>query len=168
MKLLFVFGIPLLALGLVLPHAALAAETAKGHMTFNDTAIPLTNARAIESPSPDGGHYVRVVVSDHPISAADIKVFPDVLLGATNAGKLNAVSFLIVENNGVNSLDIYSSLFGDGMSETLSAGNVLKLEHRDASHIVGRLHIESPHEFDENGLTFSYDFTFDAPIQPND
>jgi hypothetical protein len=137
-------------------------------MTLNNTVIPLTNARAIESPSPDGGNYVRVVVSDRPISATDIKVFPDALLGAINAGKLNAVSFLIVENNGVNSLDIFSSLFGEGMSETLSTGNVLKVEHRDASHIVGRLHIESSHKFDENELTFSYDFTFDAPIQPND
>jgi hypothetical protein len=168
MKLLFAFGISLLALGTVLPHAALAAETAKGHMTFNNTVISLTNARAIETPSPEGGNYVRVVVSDRPVSAADIKVFPDALLGAINAGKLNALSFLIVENNGVHSVDIYSSLFGDGASETLSAGNVLEVEHRDASHIVGHLHIESSHKFDENGLTFSYDFTFDAPIQPND
>jgi hypothetical protein len=150
------------------PSAAFADASSKPQMTVNGKVFSLTNARAIVVPSPRSGDYVRVVISDQPISSEEIKAFPDILLRKINAGQLNALSFLVLDNHTVDSLDIYSSAFGDGWSPTLSSGNVLEIQQQDSSRISGRLHIESPHKFAEDGAIFSYDVNFDATIQPND
>lgn len=158
----------LLVLSSVLPSAAFADAPSKAQMTVNGKVFSLTNVRAIAVPSPRGDNYVRVVMSDQPISSEEVKAFPDILLSKINAGQLNALSFLVLDNKTVDSLDVYSSAFGDGWSPTLSSGNVLELKQRGSSRISGRLHIESPHKFPEDGATFSYDVNFDTSIQPND
>jgi hypothetical protein len=141
-----------------------APGTAKGSMTVSGTVSTLTHVHAFPK-KVFGRPAVLLVFSDIDLSAADAA--DDAKLSVlANAGKLHALGILIGDDPNGKAAAISNEIYDQGLHGRMSIGGEDLLEgHKgDASSSSGRLYLKAPKKF-ENGVTFSYDVTFSAPIE---
>lgn len=144
--------------------AGIAAGTAKGSMTVSGTASALTHVHAFPK-KVFGRPAVLLVFSDVELSAADAA--DDTKLSTLgNAGKLHAMGILIGDDPNGKAVAISNEIYDQGLHGRMSIGGEDTLEgHKgDASSTSGRLFLKAPKKF-ENGVIFTYDVTFNAPIE---
>ena len=141
-----------------------AVGTAKGSMTVAGTASTLTHVHAFPK-KVFGRPAVLLVFSDVDLSAADAA--DDAKLSTlANAGKLHALGILIGDDPSGKAAAISNEIYDQGLKGRMSIGGEDTLEgHKgDATSTSGRLFLKTPKKF-ENGVTFTYDVTFNAPIE---
>ena len=141
-----------------------AVGTAKGSMTVAGKASTLEpRARLPEEGLRQAA--VLLVFSDVELSAADAA--DDTKLSAlANAGKLHAMGILIGNDPDGKASAISNEIYDLGLKGRMSIGGEDTLEgHKgDDASTSGRLYLKAPKKF-ENGVTFTYDVTFNAPIE---
>jgi hypothetical protein len=113
-----------------------------------------------------GRPAVLLVFSDVALSAADAG--NDTKLSElANAGGLHAMGILIGDDREGKMQAISNEIYDQGLHGRMSIGGQDMFEARKGNDKAasGRLYLAAPKKF-ENGVTFTYDVTFDAPIEP--
>ncbi len=153
------------AILLMLPSVfAQESGTAEGTLTINGNATPLRHAYASEKPSPSekGKRVIYVVLSDVPISAADLDDdFGLMRLGRDS--KVHAVEIRINMLRKAESGSFYDSAF-EGASVSTSGMHNFDWDVFNKDTISGKLWMEEPGEID--GTTYHYTATFKAAVRP--
>ena len=164
-----------LALGLILAMAAVAGGTgetrekgkADGRMSVNGKVVTFSHAYARSEPP--SSNAVLLILTDMPLSDADVAAFPDSVLDTVKAAKLNALSVMIgLDDKGrpdFGETQVYDPAFKLGCCwPSMKGKDRIELKTLDENHIAGRGHMEKPFKFGESGDVFDYDVTFSAPI----
>jgi len=141
-----------------------AVGTAKGSMTVAGRPWTLSHVHAFPK-KVFGRPAVLLVFSDVDLSAADAA--DDTKLSTlASAGKLHALGILIGDDPSGKASAISNEIYDQGLKGRMSIGGEDTLEgHKgDATSTSGRLFLKAPKKF-ENGVTFTYDVTFNAPIE---
>lgn len=141
-----------------------AVGTAKGSMTVSGKASTLSHVHAFPK-KVFGRPAVLLVFSDVELPSADAA--DDTKLSTlANAGKLHAMGILIGNDPDGKASAISNEIYDLGLKGRMSIGGEDTLEgHKgDDSSTSGRLYLKTPKKF-ENGVTFTYDVTFNAPIE---
>jgi hypothetical protein len=141
-----------------------AVGTAKGSMTVAGKASTLSHVHAFPK-KVFGRPAVLLVFSDVELSAADAA--DDTKLSTlANTGKLHAMGILIGNDPDGKASAISNEIYDLGLKGRMSIGGEDTLEgHKgDDASTSGRLYLKTPKKF-ENGVTFTYDVTFSAPIE---
>ena len=113
-----------------------------------------------------GRPAVLLVFSDIALSAADAA--NDTRLSElANAGGLHAMGILIGDDPEGKKQAISNEIYDPGLHGRMSIGGQDKLEARKGADksASGRLYLATPQKF-ASGVTFTYDVTFEAPIEP--
>ncbi len=148
---------------LAIPAAAVDLGAVEGRFLVNGQQIALQHAYAATEPSAQGDRmFVRVILSDQPISEQDLAAFPDSVLAQINAGKLHALRFLIVDEKGT--LDATDVFLSAGMP-TIKDASRLELQSATEQALSGRLHLTAPQKFGDWSLSLDYDLRFAASIR---
>ena len=148
---------------LAIPAAAVELGTVEGRFVVNGQQVALKHAYAAAESSAQGDQrFVRVVLSDQPISEQDLAAFPDSVLPQINAGKLHALRFLIVDEKGT--LDATDVFLSAGMP-TIKDASRLELQSATEQALSGRLHLTAPQKFGDWSLSLDYDLRFAAAIR---
>jgi hypothetical protein len=140
------------------------AGTVKGSMTVSGVASTLGHVHAFPKKT-FGRPAVLLVFSDILLSAADAA--DDAKLSTLgNAGKLHAMGILVGADPEGKQIVISNEIYDQGLHGRMSIGGQDTFEPRpgDAKSTAGRLYLKPMKKF-ENGATFSYDVTFDAPTE---
>jgi hypothetical protein len=138
--------------------------TVEGSMTVSGKVSHLGHVRAF-SKKVFGRPAVLLVFSDIALSAAEAA--NDTRLSELgNAGKLHAMGILIGDDPQGKQRAISNEIYDQGLRGRMSIGGEDTLEARksDAQSTSGRLYLKPLKTF-ENGVTFTYDVTFDTPIE---
>jgi hypothetical protein len=155
--------LPLSTAACMSAHAA-EEGTAQGAINVSGKVVKFAHAYAREVTSEDRTRYVLVIVSDTPISAADVKVFPDSVIKDVKAGKLHAMSLLITaDGTTVKSSDLWDADFEYGAERTVNEDNAIELKSIAIGHIAAHVHLLKEHKYIDSER-FEYDVTFNTPI----
>ena len=165
-----------LALGLIFVMAAVAGGTgetreegkADGRMSVNGKVVKFSHAYARSEP-PTSNAFL-LILTDMPISDADVAGFPDSVLDTVKSAKLNALSVMIgLDEKGrpdFGDTQVYDSAFKLGCCwPSMKGKDKIELKTLDENHIAGRGRMEKPFTFGESGDVFDYNVTFSAPIR---
>lgn len=139
--------------------------SADGSMTVAGKVSHLSHVHAF-SKKVFGRPAVLLVFSDVALSAADAG--NDARLSELgNAGKLHGMAILIGDDSEGKKRAISNEIYDQGTRGRMSIGGQDELEPRksDDKSTSGRLYLKAPKTLD-NGVTFTYDVTFDAAVEP--
>jgi predicted acyltransferase (DUF342 family) len=159
----FRFLLPL-SIAACMPAHAAEEGTAQGQISVSGKVVKFAHAYAREVTSEDRTRYALVIVSDTPISAEDVKTFPDSVIKDVKAGKLHAMSLLIsADGTTVKSSDLWDADFEYGAERTINEDNAIELKSIAIGHIAAHAHLLKEHKYIDNEK-FEYDVIFDTPI----
>jgi hypothetical protein len=139
--------------------------TVDGSMTVAGKVSKLGHVRAFAK-KVFGRPAVLLVFSDVELSAADAD--NDTKLSElANAGGLHAMGILTGDDPAGKKQAISNEIYDQGLHGRMSIGGQDTFEARKGTDkwASGRLYLATPKKF-ESGVTFTYDVTFDAPIEP--
>ncbi|MEP6918491.1 MAG: hypothetical protein ABJC89_22815 [Acidobacteriota bacterium] len=138
--------------------------TAAGSMTVSGKASTLGFVHAFPKKT-FGRPAVLLVFSDILLSAADAA--DDAKLSVLgNSGKLHGMGILVGADPSGKPIAISNEIYDVGFKGRMSIGGEDSFEARksDDTSSAGHLFLKPAKKFD-NGVTFTYDVTFDAPIE---
>jgi hypothetical protein len=141
-----------------------AAGTADGSMTVSGKASHIGHVRAFPK-KVFGRPAVLLVFSDTPLSAADA-ANDSKLSEMGNAGTLHGMGIVIGDDGNGKWQAISNEIYDQGMHGRMSIGGEDTLEAKKNGDVstAGRLFLKPLKKFD-SGTTFTYDVTFDAPLE---
>jgi hypothetical protein len=137
---------------------------AKGSMTVSGKVSTLSHVHAFPK-KVFGRPAVLLVFSNIALSAADAGD-DSKLSELGNAGTLHAMGILVGDDPQGKKLAMSNEIYDQGLHGRMSIGGEDTLESRksDEKSTAGRLYLKTLKKF-ENGVTFTYDVTFDALIE---
>ncbi|MEO8482787.1 MAG: hypothetical protein ABI634_11290 [Acidobacteriota bacterium] len=154
------------AMTVVAGHPLVAQSRAvKGSMTVSGKVSQLSHVRAFTK-KVFGRPAVLLVFSDIALSAADAA--NDTKLSELgNNGTLHAMGILIGDDREGKKVAVSNEIYDQGFHGRMSIGGQETFEttRSDATSIAGHVFLKPEKKFD-TGITFSYDVTFDAAIEP--
>jgi hypothetical protein len=139
--------------------------TVEGSMTVGGKVSKIGHVHAFPK-KVFGRPAMLLVFSDIALSAADA-ANDTKLSELANAGGLHAMGILIGDNSEGKTQAISNEIYDQGLHGRMSIGGQDTFEARkgNGKSSSGRLHLAAPQKF-PNGVTFTYDVTFDAAIEP--
>jgi hypothetical protein len=138
--------------------------TATGSMTVSGKVSSLSHVHAFPK-KVFGRPAVLLVFSDVDLSAADAA--NDTKLSELgNAGKLHGMGIVVADSPDGKKQALSNEIYDQGFHGRMSIGGEDTFEARqtDEKSSSGRLYLKPAKKF-ESGVTFTYDVTFDTPIE---